>query len=925
MPQSSRSRWRTATPASARLFSTTIPRPDDTKHDKIPSPEQGRHEDEQHRRPTEEEPLFTKVRASGDDWALLHGSRATKVLSKHVRLSLEGLKPFGIERAEHFRNLVDVDTLSIQEARKRRDRSNKARDQFIRPPPKDTQLAEEPRTASGGDNGLPQDSLGHSGKSPTAKRQRRWPIRVSRDVENVDGRHPLMWKSIMHREESDKIVKRRQPSPGPQALKGPARRSRPNKIHITIDPQPKGVRLNAQETGNLKKAMARDSGYESWTVTPPKVRQAINRQVRLTAAGLPSPFFVRAPNPVGQSNPFTPLPLKPQPAGVDVGEFAGAAAAMGPAESVSKLLAEDPILKEAASLSKIRKGPTFSQPSSKPDMHIEPRFRVLPTWQWLERQHAKGLESTSGQSEPEPLEGSGQASRTNIETEVQQEQSQEGHFEHSKPRPGAPKLTVHQDMKAEILPSGPASSKEVLPAAGDNIKSMKSAQPQLSIFEQLFSEERPRGNNYWRIADRLRSVFSAVEKNPDADARLEREASGRVPQAGQSIFGQLFPEQSESRPEESEEGVRKTTSEPLVPPKDSLMISLRNEVRNWIPEDQQGRATYPQPREYGSHSTVIVISGTSPSLIDTDFYRIAPEGKHVEGWAGGLVKVVQARDSITYEPLGQYYLMFHSRPSALAYADEVTRLHDLSRKLLHAPAASGKQVAKGALDHAPAAPQPFLTDAEQAAVRSFTLVSPNLPLNISVRPWNTRLVADIAAKSNIADVVQTLKPEAVTPAKVLLKVNPSEGGSRSGDDPGGLTTDELWLTLRDDGRERSAPWVLANLSQGIMPVKPVFTSAHSGIKVRSRPVPVSPGPEDELYDDEGEGGGEPVAGQLPSAVERSEERLGGGADRHERFSRFILTFTQQAIARRFVRCWHKRAIYDAVLGRSVVVDAIALM
>ncbi|KKY33600.1 hypothetical protein UCDDA912_g06423 [Diaporthe ampelina] len=309
--------------------------------------------------------------------------------------------------------------------------------------------------------------------------------------------------------------------------------------------------------------------------------------------------------------------------------------------------------------------------------------------------------------------------------------------------------------------------------------------------------------------------------------------------------------------------------------------------------------------------------------MDTDFYRIAPEGQHVEGWAGGLVKVIQAHDSISYEPLGQYYLMFHSRAPALAYVNEVWRLHELSRKLLHTPADSGREVAKGSLDQAPTSPQPFLTDEERVAVRSFTLCSPHVTPAISVRIWNTELVKELAAKSNIADVLPTLRPEGSTPARVLLKLTSPDG--QHGESQGGLTADELWLTLRDDGRERSAPWMLASLSEGIMPVKPKFISEHYKITVKAEPVPLPL----ELGGDHADGfdeehGGGPVAGP-PPPPRKDGDRDARSVDRNERFRRFVLTFTQPAIARRFVRCWHKRVVYDALLDRSVVVDAVAIM
>lgn len=828
-----------------------------------------------------------------------------------------GRKPFGIKHVERFPKLEPVNTLARQQARKRRDETRKVWGQHISPSQNSSGPPEKSWLAERDDSRPSQSALRRSEKSQDSKKGIR---RLPRGSKHTVGsqitteKESLIWRSIMPCNTIETIDGRGQSLPKDQSPNRPDRHNRPNTINITITPQPGGGGLDAQEKGNLKKAAARNSGYEVRAI-PQRVREGINRQVELTATGMIPISTLRTSPPSRQSPDYT-TPPKPSATGLDTGDFLGSAVAIGPAELVRKLLAEDPILKEAELLSKKRtKSTFFSQSFSKFDTHAEPRFRVLPTW--LQRKNTKELGSLGGAQTPS----------VGTETEAQQEQNQERQVGiHSSQHETVNPISC-SEMEVTTLASEVTPSNDVGRTASDEgIEPMKPLQPERSIFEQLFSEERPRGDNFWRIANRLKAAFSAVEKDPISDSNLEGEAPVWRPQPGQSIFGQLFPEEVESRPGHSEEGWRRPM-EPLTPPKDSLLISLRNEVRSWIPEGQQGQITGPQPGEYGSHSTVVVISGTSPSLTDTDFYRIAPEGRHVEGWAGGLVKVVQARDSVTFEPLGQYYLMFYSRPSALAYVDKVNRLHALSRKLLHAPAASGKEVAKGALDQAPAAPQPYLTDEEQAAVRSFTLLSPSLPPKISVRLWNTQLVADIAAKSNIADVVQALRPEATTPAKVLLKLNPSpDGGGGSGagaSDPGGLTTDELWLTLRDDGRERSAPWVLASLSRGIMPVKSRFTAAQSGIKVKAAPVPVHLDLDaDDVYDDES---GEPVAGQLPPASEQSGERLGGGADRHVRFSRFILTFTQPAIARRFVRCWHKRAIYDAVLERTVVVDAVALM
>lgn len=447
--------------------------------------------------------------------------------------------------------------------------------------------------------------------------------------------------------------------------------------------------------------------------------------------------------------------------------------------------------------------------------------------------------------------------------------------------------------------------------------------PIRSIFEMLFPDEAE------QEAERKSRRSIAAYRSPpeqtretvdDVDPRTKHfvDVSAKPPSSSTSIFKQLFPDGAASQLEATEKKPAEQPREPQDLPEDSLFISLRNEVRNWIPDVDRQDVEAPDPGEYGSQATVVVISGVSNSLVDTDFYRIIPEGKYVEGWAGGLIKVVQARDPLTYEPIGQYFLMFHSRPAATAYTEQVRWLHKLSKRLLHSPGASGDMPARGPLAAAPANPQPFLTDEEKAAVLSFTLYPPDAPLHISVRMWSTGTVGQIASKTNIADVVQALRPEAETPAAVLLRT-----------DGGGLTAAELWLTLRDDGRERGAPWVLSNLREGIRPVRTrAVTDPDGRIRVTVQPVEASL--EGGMFVEDGEDGWErPPEMDAGSVQNQASPEAGTGADgapaHSERSNRFVLTFKQRAIARRFVRCWHRRAMYDTELQKYVFVDVVALM
>lgn len=681
---------------------------------------------------------------------------------------------------------------------------------------------------------------------------------------------------------------------------------------------------------------------DSRTEMPSKVRKAITRQYKLVAAERQPLYTPRQDNALEAPSQQVLHQAKSIDAAQYSGELPAGVADIGPAESLQRSFIEDPVLMKAQSL--VGPPPISIRSSSRLEFSSEPRFRLVPSWG-----PTPGKAPRSAQPSKEK--------QKSLESHISELQIEE----ETKGRPGLPgrprqtsdwrpsisettssewsKTTYDAELKApgdrvQLDTQDTQILQDESSGAGDEgervVEPVQAPAPDTrTIFEKLFTEqERLKESDQAQLSSKLRATLSTRRKKPievDQQNMLETAQQDDLnARQGLSIFRQLFPEQAEPETAQRELETPDTTNEMLQPPDDYVFVSLRNEVRNWVSEGGQVQTSWLRIGDYGSHSTVVVISGISPSLMDTDFYRIAPEGKHVEGWAGGLVKVIQAHDSISYEPLGQYYLMFHSRPSALAYVNEVWRLHELSRRLLHAPGDSGIEPVKGSLDQAPTSPQAFLTDEERAAVRSFTLFSPNITPHVSVRIWSTELVKELAAKSNIADILPTLRPEGSTPARVLLKLTSPDG--QRGEGQGGLTADELWLTLRDDGRERSAPWVLANLTEGIMPVKPRFISERYKITVKAEPVVLplelgaDDGGEDGLHAEDGSRGG-------PAADRPSTQDASGDAtvDRNERFRRFVLTFQQPATARRFVRCWHKRVVYDALLNRSVVIDAVAIM
>ena len=71
---------------------------------------------------------------------------------------------------------------------------------------------------------------------------------------------------------------------------------------------------------------------------------------------------------------------------------------------------------------------------------------------------------------------------------------------------------------------------------------------------------------------------------------------------------------------------------------------------------------------------VLILHNVSRSLAESDFHRLASQGKHVAGWNGDLLRVVQAVSDDTREPQGQYFLLFASLDAAEAYRRRITAL-----------------------------------------------------------------------------------------------------------------------------------------------------------------------------------------------------------------------------------------------------------
>ncbi|KAB5540508.1 hypothetical protein GE09DRAFT_1137486 [Coniochaeta sp. 2T2.1] len=323
----------------------------------------------------------------------------------------------------------------------------------------------------------------------------------------------------------------------------------------------------------------------------------------------------------------------------------------------------------------------------------------------------------------------------------------------------------------------------------------------------------------------------------------------------------------------NQEEVDVTPSPPVRGKKTEQLPPLDREFRDWlisateeaIHEAEQSRTQTNNLTVYNG-PTVLVLNGASKTLLPSDFYRVAGQGKHLGDWAVGIARIVQARHPATYEPLGKYYIFFETRAAALAYKDEVTRLQLLSRGAAHLVS----NTSQSSSDSVPG-PLPLAPEEPEPALRGYTLLPHSAMLILKLYQCKD---LPLPAEDTLSSLSQDLGSSSSTYLSqdhhfVLINIE----GART-------TVAALHAAIGRDGEERRVPWGLAEREDG----KPSIAAV----------VPGSDKEEDEFSWDN-------RAPDDPSA----------------RFWRFIVPFTDATEARRFVRNWHRREMKD-IEGRDMV-------
>jgi hypothetical protein len=146
--------------------------------------------------------------------------------------------------------------------------------------------------------------------------------------------------------------------------------------------------------------------------------------------------------------------------------------------------------------------------------------------------------------------------------------------------------------------------------------------------------------------------------------------------------------------------------------------------------------------------SVLLLRNATKNLIEEDFRRLVPQGRHIEGWKvqeGDILKVIPQRDLTTLAQMDAYYILFSSTHNALLYQEHVSRIHRLACDNMATSPSS------------PIPPPPgYMIEGldANAAIEAYSLVptTQSLDMPILKKPW-TPLMTSIVKNGGYKAVV----------------------------------------------------------------------------------------------------------------------------------------------------------------------------
>ncbi|KAK4193873.1 hypothetical protein QBC35DRAFT_458137 [Podospora australis] len=347
-----------------------------------------------------------------------------------------------------------------------------------------------------------------------------------------------------------------------------------------------------------------------------------------------------------------------------------------------------------------------------------------------------------------------------------------------------------------------------------------------------------------------------------------------------------------------------------------------------------------QPPEKKTPPPTVLIISAPRDLLESDFYRVASlasqRSKHVSGWAGDLIKVIQARHHLTLEPREQYYLFFESREAAERYM-EITKtrhartviIQDLQQEQSLPPSSPSPSTESPSDPPFPYSLSTPPTTPESYEPQPPTLIPPFCPLIFTHRTLPSLLSSHSSLQTARLipyhlrhHLSNPTNPTLLDRSRVLIRLS---GGK--------LTATSLLNLIQADSLARGLNWELINshetfssvvirgFSLPLVPVKATRQKAKTSARgewVEAEGKWSTDLEAEELAateNEEGEGGWLAGARKGVKLVEQREVAV---------YSRFVTSFTNPLEAKRFARVWHKREVVGPRNAERVVVNCSAM-
>ncbi|KAF9881900.1 hypothetical protein CkaCkLH20_01046 [Colletotrichum karsti] len=293
------------------------------------------------------------------------------------------------------------------------------------------------------------------------------------------------------------------------------------------------------------------------------------------------------------------------------------------------------------------------------------------------------------------------------------------------------------------------------------------------------------------------------------------------------------------------------------------------DLQAWIDSlpQEEGRGPSPEGRE---RPAMLILSNASTNLSESDFYRVGPQGQHLDGWGASISKVMQAYDYNTLQPLGRYFILFDSHAAAASYQIEAQRRYNLARHALQSPAA------------------PLAVNSESvAAADAFTLAPlSKAPLSLHLYKLNKANEARLETFSIQGLLSITPDPPPRACSQVILSL---EGGT--------LDQRSLSQLVKRDARDRGLGWPVQHM-------RPYFPP-----KVYRRGLADGSEAQEYEWDED----------TAPKIIDPEKEAR-RPMDVTARSALFVLSFPDAHEARRFTRAWHRKELARP-RGHSLIVNA----